>query len=256
VSPIEVHHVVEGARGGPTVVLAHSLGTSMRMWDPQVPSLASGHRVVRYDARGHGRSPVPSGPFTIEDFADDLLQLLDRLDVERAHLVGLSLGGMAAMSLAADRPDRVSSLSLLCTSAQLGPRQLWIDRAHTARQQGMAVLGSSMIERWFTPGFLAAHRDVVAGLRAVLEDTPPDGYACACEAILNMDLRERLASITAPTLAIAGAEDPATPPEHLQLIADSIPGARLEVLDDAAHLANLEQPARVNSLLLEHLAGA
>ena len=158
------------------------------------------------------------------------------------------------MSLAAERPDRVSSLTLLCTSAQLGPEQLWIDRAHTARQQGMAVLGSSMVERWFTSAFLAAHPDQADKMREDLEDTPAEGYAGACEAILQMDLRERLASITAPTLAIAGAEDPATPPEHLRLIADSIPGARFELIDDAAHLANLEQPARVNALLLEHLS--
>ena len=131
-SPIDVHHVVEGARGGPTVVLAHSLGTSMRMWDPQVPSLASGHRVVRYDARGHGRSPVPSGPFTIEDFADDLLQLLDRLDVERAHLVGLSLGGMAAMSLAADRPDRVQQ-PVAAVHVGAAGAQAAVDRPRTHR---------------------------------------------------------------------------------------------------------------------------
>jgi 3-oxoadipate enol-lactonase len=256
VSPIQVHSVVEGARSGPTVVLVNSLGATSRMWDPQVPTLAAGRRVVRYDARGHGRSPVPPGPYTIEQLADDLLALLDRLDVERAHLVGLSLGGMTAMSLAAERPDRVVSLSLLCTSARLGPEQMWLDRAHTARTQGMAVLGTTVIERWFTPRFRAEHADQVAAMQKMLESTPAEGYAAACDAIQHLDLRERLPSITAPTLVVAGSEDPVAPPEHARLIADSIPGSRLEVIDGAAHLANIEEPARVTDLLVEHITEA
>jgi 3-oxoadipate enol-lactonase len=199
---------------------------------------------------------VPPGPYTIEQLADDLVALLDRLDVERAHLVGLSLGGMTAISVAAERPDRVASLALLCTSARLGPEQLWIDRAHSARTQGMTVLGGSVVERWFTPRFRAEHPDEAAAMQKMVESTPPEGYAAACEAIQHMDLRERLASIMAPTIAIAGSEDPATPPEHLRLLADSIPGARLEILDGAAHLANIEQPGRVTALLLEHIADA
>jgi 3-oxoadipate enol-lactonase len=256
VSPIEVHHVVEGNRGGPTVVLVSSLGTTHRMWDPQVPSLASGRRVVRYDTRGHGRSPVPPGPYTIDQLADDLVALLDRLDVQRAHLVGLSLGAMTAMSVAAERPDRVTSLALLCTSARLGPEQLWVDRAHSARTQGMAVLSQAAVERWFSPRFRAEHPDQVTAMRKMVESTPAEGYAACCEAIRHMDLRERLASITAPTLVIAGTEDPSTPPEHLRLIADSIPGSRLEVFEGVAHLANIEEPGRVTALLLEHLAAA
>ena len=255
-SAIEVHSVVEGARGGPTVVLANSLGTTSAMWDPQVPTLASGRRVVRYDARGHGRSPVPPGPYTIEQLADDLLALLDRVDVERAHLVGLSLGGMTAMSLAAERPDRVASLSLLCTSARLGPEQMWIDRAHTARTQGMRALAPPVVERWFTARFRAEHPDQAAAMQKMVESIPAEGYAGACDAIQHMDLRERLPSITAPTLVIAGAEDPVTPPEHGRLIADSIPGSRFEVIDGAAHLANIEDPARVTGLLVEHITDA
>jgi 3-oxoadipate enol-lactonase len=255
VSPVEIHAVVEGSRSGPTVVLAGSLGTTMQMWDPQVPSLAAGRRVVRFDARGHGRSPVPPGPYTIEQLADDLLALLDRLDVERAHLVGLSLGGMTAMSLAAERPDRVAGLSLLCTAARLGPDP-WAGRAHTARTRGMAGLGPAVVERWFTARFRAEHPDRVAAMQQMVESTPAEGYAGACDAIRQMDLRERLPSITAPTLVVAAAEDPATPPEHGRLIADSIPGSRLEVIDGAAHLANIEQPDRVTELLLEHIADA
>jgi 3-oxoadipate enol-lactonase len=255
-SAIEVHALVEGARSGATVVLASSLGTTLQMWDPQVPTLASGRRVVRYDARGHGRSPVPPGPYTIEQLSDDLLALLDRLDVERAHLVGLSLGGMTAMNLAADRPDRVASLSLLCTSARLGPEQMWIDRAHTARTQGMRVLAPTVVERWLTARFRAEHPDQAAAMQKMVESIPAEGYAGACDAIQHMDLRERLASITAPTLVVAGADDPATPPEHGRLIADSIPGSRFEVIDDAAHLANIEDPARVTELLVEHIDDA
>lgn len=255
-SAIEVHSVVEGARGGTTVVLANSLGTTTRMWDPQVPTLAAGRRVVRYDARGHGRSPVPPGPYTIEQLTDDLLALLDRLDVERAHLVGLYLGAMTAMSLAAERPDRVASLSLLCTSARLGPEQLWIDRAHTARTQGMRVLAPTVVEGWFTARFRAEHPDRAGAMQKMVESIPAEGYAGACAAIQHMDLRERLPSITAPTLVIAGADDPATPPEHGRLIADSIPGSRFEVIEGAAHLANIEDPARVTEVLVGHITDA
>ena len=199
---------------------------------------------------------MPRGPYTIELLADDLIALLDRLDVERAHLVGLSLGGMVAISVAAERPDRVASLALLATSAHLGPEQMWIDRAHTARTQGMAVLGGSVVERWFTPRFRAEQRDEVAAMQKMVESTPAEGYAAACEAIRHMDLRERLASIMAPTIAIAGAEDPVTTPEHLRLIADAIPGARLEIVDGAAHLLNVEEQGPVTALLLEHLSDA
>ena len=241
-SPVEVHHLVDGPVDAPVVVLANSIGSTHRMWDPQVPVLAERYRVIRFDNRGHGESPVPPGPYTMDDLAGDELALLDRLGVADAHLVGLSLGGMMSMTVAAAHPERVRSLGLLCTSALLGPAQMWRDRATTAREQGMGALGPAGVARWLSEPFSKEHPDVVADVQAMLESTPPEGYAAACSAIEKMDLRDRLPSISAPTLAVAGSEDPATPPEHLRLIADAIPGARLAVLDGAAHMATIEQP--------------
>jgi len=171
------------------------------------------------------------------------------------HLGGLSLGGMVAMWVAAHAPQRVDRLALLCTSARLGPPEMWAQRMETVRAQGVEAIGDLMVGRWFTPGFAATRPNVVAWARKLLVGTPDDGYAGCCAAIQTMDLVPVLGSITAPTLVIAGADDPATPPEHAHRIAASIPGARLEILPGAAHLANIEQPEAVTRLLLDFLGG-
>ena len=251
---VAVNHVVHGPPDAPVLVLAGSLGSTHRMWDAVVPALAEHLRVVTYDARGHGGSPAPEGRYAIDDLADDLVLLLDALGVERGHLGGLSMGGMTAMRRAARDPERVGTLTLLCTSARLGPAQGWLDRAAAVRAGGAASVAPTVVERWLTPA--AAQRDpaLVASLVEMMSSSSSHGYAACCEAIAEMDLRPDLAAITAPTLAIAGEQDPATPPEHLQLIADGIPGARLEVLSPAAHLAVLEQPAAITRLVLDHVA--
>jgi 3-oxoadipate enol-lactonase/4-carboxymuconolactone decarboxylase len=235
------------------VVLGGSLGSTLSMWDPQVEALTERFCVVRYDARGHGASPVPAGPYSLDDLADDLLALLDRLGVERAHLVGLSLGAMTAMRLAARAPSRVDRLALLCTSAGFPTSSPWAERAATVRAEGTAAIAEAVVDRWFTPRLREAEPALVERMRAMVAAIPAEGYASCCGAIERMDLRDDLARISAPTLALAGADDPATPPEHLATIAAGIPGARLLVLPQAAHLANLEQPAAVNAALLAHL---
>ena len=250
---VELHHVVEGPADAPVVVLGGSLGSTLEMWDPQVPALAERFRVVRYDARGHGRSPVPPGPYALDDLVDDLVALLDRLDVPRAHVVGLSLGGMTAMRLAAREPSRVDRLALLCTSAKFPTSSPWAERAATVRAEGAAAIAEAVVDRWFTPRLRDADPALVDRMRAMVAATPAEGYASCCTAIERMDLRPDLPGIQAPTLAIAGADDPATPPEHLATIADAIPGARLLVLPQAAHLANVEQAAAVDAALLAHL---
>ena len=251
---VVVHHAAQGPTDAPVLVLAGSLGSTHRMWDPVVPALAEHLRVVTYDARGHGLSPAPTGPYAIDDLADDLVLLLDTLGVARAHLGGLSLGGMTAMRLAARTPGRVGSLTVLCTSARLGPAQGWLDRAATVRAGGAAPVAPAIVERWLTPAAAQQDPALVAALVAMVSSSSAHGYAACCEAIAEMDLRPDLASITAPTLAIAGGQDPATPPEHLRLIAEGIEGARLEVLSPAAHLAVHEQPAAVARLVLDHVA--
>lgn len=248
-----VHTVVSGRTDGPAVVLSGSLGSTHHMWAPQLAALEERFLVVRYDTRGHGESPVPAGPYSIDDLADDVLAMLDGMGVPRAHVVGLSLGGMTAMRLAARNPERVDRLALLCTAAYLPPREAWLERAATVRERGSAAVADAVVARWFTPAFAAANPAAAREAAEMIAATPPEGYAGCCAAIAELDLRQQLSSITAPTLAIAGADDPATPPTRLAEIAAAIPRARLLVLDRAAHLANVEQADAVTHALLEHL---
>jgi 3-oxoadipate enol-lactonase len=250
---VDVHHVAEGPAGGPPVVLVNSLGTDLGMWDDQAGPLSERHHLIRYDQRGHGKSPVPPGPYSLADLGGDLIALLDRLGLERVSLCGLSLGGMTAMWAASEVPDRVERLVLCCTSALLGPPADWQQRARTVRGLGVAAIADAVLERWFTPEFLAARPPAVERLDAILRATPAEGYAGCCEAIRDMDLSDRLGRITAPTLVIAGAEDPATPPLHGQGIANGIPDARLDIVAHAAHLANVEQPQAITDRILAHV---
>lgn len=250
---VEVHHVVEGPEDAPVVVLSDSLGSMLTVWDPQIPALTEHFRVVRYDLRGHGASPVPPGPYEIDDLGADLLGLLDRLEIERPHLCGLSLGGMVSMWVAAHAPERVSRLVLCCSSAYFGSPEGWLDRAATVRRHGTAAVADTVVGRWFTPGFSVRNAKWVAQMRSMIAATPAEGYASCCEVVAKTDLRPSLPSIAAPTLVIAGAEDPAVPLEQAEQLARSIPGARLAVVQDAAHLANVERPSQVTGLILEDL---
>jgi 3-oxoadipate enol-lactonase len=252
-SAVAVHALVTGRESAPAVVLSASLGSTHRMWDAQLAALEQRFRVVRYDTRGHGQSPVPAGPYTIDELADDVIALLDRLGIERVHLVGLSLGGMTAMRVAARNPDRVDRLAVLCTAAQFPPETAWHERATTVREEGSGAVAAAVVQRWFTAEYLAAHDDIRAQSEAMVASTPAEGYAGCCEAIAALDLRAELGSITTPTLAIAGADDPATPPAKLDEIAAGVKDGRLLVIPHAAHLANAEQPDIVTSALIEHL---
>jgi 3-oxoadipate enol-lactonase len=241
-----VHHMVDGPASAPAVLLSNSLGTTLEMWDAQLPALTERYRVVRYDTRGHGRSPVPPGPYRLDDLVDDVLDLLDRLGIARVHFAGLSLGGMTGLRLAAREPDRVERLTVLCTSAHLPPASSWTGRAALVRAHGTAAIADAVLDRWFTP----AYQDRAAA-RLMLESIPAEGYAGCCEAIAAMNLTADLPGITAPVLAIAGAGDPATPPDHLARIVAAVPYGRLLVIDGAAHLASMEQPAAVTDAILE-----
>lgn len=240
---------VAGPPDAPPLLLINSLGADLGMWEPQLAALARAHRVIRYDARGHGRSPVPPGPYDLAALGRDALDLLDHLGVARAHMCGLSLGGMTAMWLAAFAPDRVDRLVLLCTSALLGPPSAWSSRAQTVLDQGMEAVADAVVDRWLTPAASPSSR---ARLRAMIAATPPVGYAGACAAIESMDLTGDLSRIAAPTLVVAGVQDPATPPPHGSAIAAAVPGARF-VTVPGAHLASWEHPTVVNKLILEAL---
>jgi len=243
-----------GPEDAPVVLMGSSLGTSMDMWDSQL-ALAERLRIVRHDHRGHGRSPVPPGPYEIADLGRDVLELMDALEIERASYCGLSIGGMVGMWLGANAPERIERLVLICTSAHLPPAEGWAERAAKVRAAGtVEVVADAVVARWLTPAYAESHPELVAELRAMLVATDPNGYAAACGAIERMDLRDQLGRIAAPTLVISGSGDEATPPEHQQVIAASIPGARLETVEPAAHLTAVERPARVNELIADHLA--
>jgi 3-oxoadipate enol-lactonase len=248
---VSLHHRLEGG-GARTLVLSGSVGTTLELWDGNVSALSSQYRLLRYDHRGHGRSPVPPGPYTVEDLAEDVLELLDELGLERVSFCGLSLGGAVGMALAVRAPERLERLILCCTSARFGEPETWVERARTVRAAGLEAITDAVLERWFTPAFRAARPEVVARFREQFVATPREGYAACCDALARWDARENLGSIAVPTLAIAAADDPATPPEQLALIASGIPDAELVVLADAAHLVNVEQPEAFASATLGH----
>jgi 3-oxoadipate enol-lactonase len=252
-TPVDVAYTVDGPDGAPTVVLSNSLGSTPAMWDPQLPALAERLRVVRYDHRGHGRSPVPPGPYELDDLGADVLAMLDRLGLERVHWCGLSLGGMVGMWMAINAPERIDRLVLCCTSARLGPPEMWADRAATVRAQGVDAVADAGIQRWLSPGFIEREPEIAGGIRAMLAATPAEGYAACCGVIEHMDQVPQLGEIRTPTLVIAAEDDPATPPEHGALIASAVPGARLEIVPDARHLATIEQPAAMTELIVSHL---
>jgi 3-oxoadipate enol-lactonase len=255
VSTVELYHVIDGPEEAPVLLLGPSLGTSTDVWERNIGPLAERFRVIRYDHRGEGRSPEPAGPYEIADLGRDVLALMDRLWIERAHVGGVSLGGMVAMWIGAHAPDRVDRIVPMCTSAHM-PDAPWAERAAAVREAGSTEpIADTVVRNWLTPDYAAGHPDERAWLRGLLTASPPEGYANCCEAIERMDLRDELPHVEAPTLVISASDDPSTPPEHQRVIADLIPGARLEVIDNAAHLANVQHPSTVNQLIIDHLEG-
>lgn len=250
----ELHYRVDGPPDGPVLVLANSLGTTLSMWDRQVPSLTAYTRVVRYDQRGHGGSSSPPGPYRIDDLGQDLIDLLDGLGVARAAVCGLSLGGMVAMWAAARHPERVTSLVLACTAPYLGPPEGWLERAAAVRADGTLSLARALQERWFPAKIRATQPELLDEVTAMLATCTGEGYAACCEAIAGMDLRPELGAIRAPALVLAGADDPVTPPAMALELAGSL-GAGLRVLPGASHLANLAQPAGFTDAVVGHVSG-
>ncbi|MGH3920218.1 MAG: 3-oxoadipate enol-lactonase [Pseudonocardiaceae bacterium] len=251
---VQVHYELTGSSDLPVLVLAGPLGSTMQIWQPQVEAFAEQFRVLRYDHRGHGGSPVPSGPYVIADLAVDVLALLDRLDIERAAFCGLSLGGMVGIWLAAAAPERLSSLVLCSTSAHFDDVGPYLERAASVRWAGTSSLAPEVVAGWFTPEWAAAHPEVVQQATQMIAGTADEGYAACCSAIAAWDARRLLGRILTPTLVIAGSQDQRTPvTPHAKALAAGIYRAKLEVLD-AAHLAPIEQADRANRLIAKHAA--
>ena len=246
---VDVHYELTGPDDAPVVVLAGPLGGTLRLWDPLVAELGERFRLLRYDHRGHGGSPVPDGPYAMADLGGDVLALLDRLGIDRATFCGVSLGGMVGIWLGARAPQRWSSLVLCSTTAHFADSGPWQERGAVVRWAGTSSLAPEVVARWFTPDWAARHQEVVEQAKQMIADTSDEGYASCCAAIATWDGRKLLGRISAPTLVIAGTADPSTPATpHAQNIAAGIAGARLKMLD-AAHLVTVEQAKRVADLL-------
>jgi 3-oxoadipate enol-lactonase len=224
------------------------------VWAPQQGVLSQRFRVLAYDLRGHGGSDVPTGPYSLDDLGQDVLALLEQREIDHCAYVGLSLGGTIGLWLAAQRPDLVDRLAVVCTSAHYGTPALWRDRAATTREHGMPAVADTVIARWLSAQTMQRDPELVDRCRRMLVSSPPEGYASCCEALADIDLRDQLAAIKAPTLVVAGAEDVATPVEHAEAIMGAVENARLAVIDGAAHLANVERPDEVTRLVENHLA--
>lgn len=248
-----VHHRLDGPPGAPVLGLANALGTSLELWDANVPYWTPRFRVLRYDQRGHGRSPIPDTACTVGDLGRDVLELLDRLELDTVSFCGISLGGATGLWLAANAPHRVERLVVACSSATFGGSDQWLERAAAVRAEGLASIADAVVARWFTPAFAAAEPGIVRTHREALLRTPAEGYAACCEAIAAWDFRDELGTVAVDTLVIAGADDPATPVDHSEEIARGVASGRLEVLEHAAHLANLERPEAFGQLVASHV---
>ncbi|MFD5316347.1 4-carboxymuconolactone decarboxylase [Streptomyces sp. NPDC127098] len=248
-----LHHRLDGPPDGHPLILGPALGTSLAVWEPQLPALTRRHRVLRFDLPGHGgqRDQGPA-PDSVAGLAELVLALADAQGWDAFRYAGISIGGAIGLQLALDHPQRVTSLALLCSSAHFGPPEPWHARAATVRAEGSGALVPGRREAWFTDGFTDEAR--AAALLADLAAVDPDRHAACCAALADYDLRHRLPEVSAPTLVLAGRDDPATTTAHARELADAIPDASLTELAGAAHLANVERPAAVSAALLAHLS--
>ena len=246
---------VDGHEPADALVLVNSLGTDLRMWDPQMEALVRHFRVIRYDCRGHGDSDVPAGPATIDRLGADLVALLDHLHVERAHLCGLSLGGLTALWAAAHHPARVKRAVFANTAARLGTTQSWDERIGAVRAGGMAAIRDAVVARFLGAQFRAARPDVARRIGDMVEATPATGYLAACAALRDADLRDVAPSIRAPSLIVAGELDESAPVRQSEELHAAIAGSELVVLAGAAHLTNVERAEEFTRLVVDWFAG-
>lgn len=250
-----IHCQLCGPEEAATVCLSHSLACSSLMWEPQMPALSERFRVLRYDIRGHGGSEATPPPYTLDQLADDVVAMLDALSIEQVHWVGLSMGGMIGQSLALRHSRRLLSLVLCDTLSVVSneAQRIWSERIETAEREGMAPLCEPTLVRWFTPAYLQMDPPLVESIRAQILNTPIMGYIGCCEAIRRINYIDRLDRIHLPTRVIVGAEDQATTPADAQIIHRRIEGSSLVVIDDAAHLSNVEQPEAFNNAMVGFL---
>lgn len=247
-----IHVEVEGPDGAPALMLSNSLGTTLSMWDPQARAFAEKFRLIRYDRRGHGQSGAPKGPYSMERLGRDVLAVLDALRIEKTNWCGLSMGGMVGQWLGANAPGRMGRMILSNTACYYADKEIWNGRIRLLREKGLAAVADGTMERWFTSGFRGRSPQTIARMSEMLLSTPLEGYIACCEAVRDMDHRDILAKIKAPTLIIAGKQDPATTVENAEFIRDRVAGSELALID-AAHISNIEQPGTYTKTTLEFL---
>jgi 3-oxoadipate enol-lactonase len=251
-----MHFRTEGRADGPAIVFINSLGTDFRIWQEVAPAFAEHMRVILYDKRGHGLSETVRPLHGIDDYVDDLVGLLDSLDVKRASLIGLSIGGMIAQRLAARAPEKVDALVLCDTAAKIGTLDMWAGRIRAVESHGIEPIADGISERWFTKSFREGKMAEHIGWRNMVVRTPVQGYIGACAAIRDADLTAETAAIKAPTLCVVGNQDGATPPDLVCATASLIAGARFSIISGAAHLPCIEQPSILIQLIADHLREA
>jgi 3-oxoadipate enol-lactonase len=249
-----LHYRLDGPEHGPVVMLSNSLASDLTMWDLQIPELIeAGFRALRYDSRGHGRSAVPEGPYSIASLTDDAVGLMDALGLNKVHFCGLSMGGMVGQMLATRHAGRLISLTLSSTSAHIGPREIWDERIEAVRETGMSTVAAATINRWFTKSGQERLHAEVEKVRQMILNTSTAGFCACCAAIRDMDQRESIRAISTQTLVVVGEHDLGTPVAASELIHGRINASKLRIIPDAAHFVNVEQTRVFNTALLDFL---
>ena len=250
---VSLNYATFGDSSNPAIIFSNSLGTSYHMWQPQIDALQNDYFIICYDTRGHGQSFAPTGPYSLDQLGQDVINLLDYLNIDKAFFCGISMGGMTGQWLAINYPDRFHHLMLCNTAAKIGNEAAWTERAQLVREQGLEPIAATAASRWFTAEFINTHPDVVKALSDALAAGSSEGYASCCEALSVADTREQLKNIRVPVTVLSGTEDPVTTVADGQYMVDHIPNAKLAIID-ASHISNIEQPEIFNQLIQQHLS--
>jgi len=248
----ELYYEFCGAESAEVLVLSNSLGTHLHLWDAQISEFARHFRLLRYDTRGHGRSSVTPGPYSISQLSNDVLHLLDALNLSQVYFCGVSMGGMTGMYLGIHSPSRFRKIVAASTAAKIGTQESWDTRIETVKKNGMKAVSSAVLDRWFTPSFRTTHPAEIATMQGMLESANPDGYVANCAAVRDEDLRESLANSKVPTLIVSGTHDPGTTPADGRYLTEHIPGSRFVELS-ASHICNIEAQIAFNREVLSFL---
>ena len=249
---ITLNYATFGDSSNPALIFSNSLGTSYHMWQPQIDALQNDYFIICYDTRGHGNSSAPRGPYSFDQLGQDVIDLLDYLNIDKAFFCGISMGGMTGQWLAIHHPERFDHLMLCNTAAKIGNEAAWVDRAHLVREQGLDPIAATAAPRWFTADFIDHYPDVVAALSSALAAGSSEGYASCCDALSVAATREQLQNIRVPVTVVAGIEDPVTTVADGQYMVDHIPSAKLATIN-ASHISNIEQPEELNEYIKYYL---